>query len=282
MITVALVAVIVAVISLVSAVGAAAVTAYTAYWSDKRKRHAESTAILDKYRDPLLIAAVALRHKIARLFLHEEGDKARGYKRSTVGLHASGPPVGRYEERSQEPAAQYEEEPPGLHEESDSDVNKYIVTHTAFLIGQFFAWVYIIRLESQFLSIQRTHKTSSLANAFYSIEAAWSKQPTKGKSTTFMLWRGEQSAIGELMTITTADGQHSCVGYAAFCWRWRRDQEFRKWFKDFARDVDSEGKSGRERLSAVNRGLQELEDALDPKGLFAANYHKWDPEQGML
>lgn len=156
MVAVALASVIVAVISLVGAVGAAAVAAYTAYWSDRRKRHTEATTILNKYRDPLLLSAVALRHKIARLFLHPEGRKARGHKESSRNRrYEKGPEEGGFYKRV------------GSREESSNDVNKYTITHTAFLVGQFFAWVYIIRMESQFLNIQRTHKTSLLVDAFF-------------------------------------------------------------------------------------------------------------------
>jgi len=59
----------------------------------------------------------------------------------------------------------------------------YIVVNTAFL-GQFFAWVYILRIESQFLSIQRSHKTRALTDAFFDIEEAWTEAGDR-----FMLWQ---------------------------------------------------------------------------------------------
>jgi hypothetical protein len=68
---------------------------------------------------------------------------------------------------------------------NDNNVNSYIVAHTAFVIGQFFAWVYILRLELQFLNIQCMDETSSLANPFFAIEKAWSDQDIE---PTHMLW----------------------------------------------------------------------------------------------
>ena len=134
MVTAASTTVIVAVISLVGAIGAAALAAYAAYSSDKRKHHAEVNVILNKYRDPLLLAAVALRHKIKRLFLPEpEAVKDQEARASRLQQLY----VNDLEE----------------HELYPDNVNNYIVAHTAFLVGQFLSWVYILRLESQFLSI---------------------------------------------------------------------------------------------------------------------------------
>jgi hypothetical protein len=131
--------------------------------------------------------------------------------------------------------------------------------------------VYILRLESQFLNIQRTDETSSLANAFFAIEKAWSDQDVE---PTYMLWRGEQSAIGEVMTITATDGQHSCVGYAAFYRRWcLGDPDFKSWFKAFDSLADGQSR-GSKRMTEVTKGLHNLIEALDPKGLVSANYSK--------
>jgi len=280
MVAVASASVIVAVISLVGAIGAAAVAAYIAYWSDKRKRHTEAVAVLNKYRDPLLLSAVTLRHKFTRFFPERSGERSRPeyMETSRAPRHEKSSGGGEYKQSGG--ASEHMRNADGYegprygnydHSPSGNDVNSYFVAHTAFLIGQFFAWVYILRLESQFLNIQRTDETSSLANAFFAIEKAWSDQDVE---PTYMLWRGEQSAIGEVMTITAADGQHSCVGYAAFYRRWcSGDPDFRSWFKAF--DSLGDGQSrGSKRMTEVNKGLRGLVEALDPKGLVSANYSK--------
>jgi len=289
MVAVALASVIVAVISLVGAICAAAVAAYIAYWSDKRKHHAEAVAILNKYRDPLLLSAVALRHKLMRFFpersedrRRNESSRHRGYhessraprqeklKSSRGGGYKQSGRAGEYTRNAYDEGPRvliYDDDPRG------NDVNSYFVTHTAFLVGQFFAWVHILRLESQFLNIQRTDQTSSLTNAFFDIEKAWSNQDVE---SSYMLWRGQQSAIGELMTITAADGQHSCMGYAAFHRCWASDgPNFRSWFEAFDSLAADEQSRGSKRMTEVNNGLHKLIKALDsPKGLFSANYSK--------
>lgn len=232
MITITVASIIVAVISLVGAVAAAALAAYTTCWSDRRKRHSEAAIILNKYQDPLLLAAASLRHKI----------------RGILAVTGSSSLYG------------------------DADYN---VVNTAFLIGQFFAWVHILRLESQFLSIQRTHKTRHLTDAFFDIEEAWSRD-SKGHS--FALWRGQQSAIGELLTVIE-DGQRSCMGYAAFHQRWHRDRDFRRWFGDFGGSRGSASRDARDRLGNVGVGLTNLMNELDPERLLMAAYSRIDVEQ---
>jgi hypothetical protein len=221
-----------AVISLVGAVIAASLAGYSVIWSEERKRHSEAAAILSKYQDPLLLAAAALHRKVYEIL------EKRGRR-----------------------------EP--LH---DSVLKDYNVTYPAFLVGQFFAWVYILRMESQFLNIQRTHKTRSLADAFDAIEKAW----TTDEGGQFTLWRGQQSAIGELMTVTDGNGQRSCMGYGAFRKRWCGDKdEFKQWFGDFVYSPDA-----KTRMEKVVAGLETLIKELDPKGLLVAAYSRFDVERG--
>jgi hypothetical protein len=228
--------VIVAVVSLVGAVGAATLVAYTTLWSDSRKRRSEAVAILNKYQDPLLLAAFTLRQKIQGIL-------------NEAGSMAFQPP-----------------NPSGARGYSVTE--DYFILHTAFLVGQFFAWVYILRLESQFLSIQRSHKTRALTDAFFSIEEAWTEDGDR-----YMLWRGQQSGIGELMTVTD-NGQRSCMGYAAFRHLWYTDPQFKQWFGDFGRLPRPVG--GRVRLEKVSHGLEALIEGLDPKGNLMAVYSKTD------
>ena len=50
----------------VSLIAAAALATYTSYRVDKLKREDESINIVKNYQDPLLIAAVTLRHKLVQ------------------------------------------------------------------------------------------------------------------------------------------------------------------------------------------------------------------------
>ena len=253
MVAVQLASIIVGAISLIGIIGAAGVTAYFAYWSDRRKRHIDAVATLNEYYDPLLIAAVTLRHKIRRLAGDYGHDEYTGGRRG-----------GTYYEPMN---------PDSRHDgaTSSSGGNSYLVTHTAFLVGQFLSWVHILRQECQFLNIQRRDETRLLRDAFFDIERVWSYQDGK----PYVLWRGQQAAIGELMTRKTASGRCSCVGYAAFYERWRNDDgEFKNWFGDFAI-----GGQKWDRMKEVNKSLDKLIRVLDPQGVFSTNYDEL--EKGM-
>jgi hypothetical protein len=207
MITIPVASVIGAVVSLTAAIGAAAVAGYFTYWSDRRKRHAEVVASINKYRDPLLIAAVILHHRLARVLAEKNMAGGDEDGRGSPDGHAN------------------------FYDHGVEKQDSYYVAHTAFLVGQFLAWLYILRLDAQFLNLQRADEGRSLEKVFYQIEKAWSNQDSRD----FALWRGEQSAIGELMTITSKDGQHSCMGYAAFYIKWRNEEDFSRWFGNFRR-----------------------------------------------
>lgn len=217
--------------------GAAALAAYSIYWSDER-RH-EVTIILNKYQDPLLLAAAALRHKFKGItFRVGSGTPPLCHSRvddigispipddnSSIVIGTQDPPPlpspsGSSSPRS--PSRPSNSTTPSNPRSPSSPTNPtatilqprptvspiatqmvvddYIIIHTAFLVGQFFCWVYILREESQFISIQRTQKTTSLTNAFFKIEETWSRF----SGGDFRLLRGE------LMTVTN-DGQRSWV-----------------------------------------------------------------------
>jgi hypothetical protein len=232
MVGVTIAPIIVAVISLVGAVIATSLALYSVIWSEERKCHSSAMAILSKYQDRLLLATAALRRKLLEIL-----DKR------------------------------------GRHEPLHSTVLKdYNITYPAFLVGQFFAWMHILRIESQFLSIQRTHKTKALTLAFDAIEKAW----TMNEGGRFMLWRGQRSVIGELMSVTDGNGQRSCIGYSVFHKHWCDDEdELKKWFGDFVYSQDT-----KMRIEKVTANLKTLVKELDPKGLPMAAYSTFDVERG--
>jgi len=157
--------------------------------------------VLNKYQDPFLLAAASLCHKLEGI------------------VSVNHPPSSDYL----------------TWERSVQSVNDdYTVTNTANLIGQFFAWVHILRVEFQFLSIQRTRKTRSLTDPFLAIEEAWSAE----RGGSFTLWRGQQSAIGELMTFKDMDVQRSCIDYAEFRRCWYDEPEFKEYFRDSSRSPE--------------------------------------------
>ena len=259
MLDVAVASIIVAAVSLIGALGAAALATYTSYRADKLKREDESINIVKKYQDPLLIAAVTLRHKLVQF---------RNTHRILNTDQIPKKPVI--------PAQTYESK--GTRPKPTAD---YALMYTAFLIGQYFASVHILRMESQFLSMQRAPKTKSLMGAYMEIESAWSdpdqQHPRRHDPDSqddrdcLALWRGQQSAIGELMTDTET---RSCIGYAKFRDFWYTKEEFKDWFGKGFTGPSFINKFESHRLKRVIGGLDAVIEILDPENLYRDAYER--------
>ncbi|THU83360.1 hypothetical protein K435DRAFT_844074 [Dendrothele bispora CBS 962.96] len=111
----------------------------------------------------------------------------------------------------------------------------YVVKHTCFVIGQFLSWVYILRIELQFL-----HPLSDMGRIYMTLNKIRKVLLTDSYSdsytdTSFMIWSGEQQAIGEIMTVEGKDGRMKCMGFSTFVREWDKDDgaselQLQKWF----------------------------------------------------
>jgi len=117
-----------------------------------------------------------------------------------------------------------------LNYTEDEEKKDLIFVYTAFLVGQYFSWTYILRRQAQFLRFS-TEKTNKQLNQILDmITSEFSLDRHQGEDP-FMLWRGQQMAIGELMTLAEEQGQLYCMGFAAFAHKYNSDSEFKKWFQ---------------------------------------------------
>lgn len=173
--------IIVAVIALVGGVIAAGITAWFTYFSDERKRLSEAEKLIARYRDPLLLAAQDLQ---SRLYNITDQGITNYYRR-------------------------------GGEEKNN------LLLYTAFLVGQFFAWTHILRLQAQFLRFATDDKNKKLTKVLGAISFEFSTDRYDWDGAPLNLWRGQQLAIGELMTV--GDAELLCMGYAAFHQRWKED-----------------------------------------------------------
>ncbi|RMY42295.1 hypothetical protein D0866_00023 [Hortaea werneckii] len=174
----------VAVISLASSLLTAVAGGWWAYYSEERKDRRATDRLLRKYRDPLLLAAQDLQ---ARLF-------------NLVELSITDAFIGAGERCE------------------DS-----LFVYTAFLFGQYLCWVYILRRQTQFLCFTTEERTSTktLVELLDRIKIVLNTD-RYGK-LPFMLWKGDQMAIGELMCIKEGD-ELMCMGYSAFHAKWKQSQ----------------------------------------------------------
>lgn len=260
-------AITVAVISLVGSVLVAIASGFWAYYTDERKSRSETQKLLRKYRDPLLLAAQDLQ--------------ARLYNITTLHL------VDYWIESGQR--------------QRDS-----LFIYTAFLFGQYLCWTHILKRQTQFLCFVADEKTNTasfiklLDDITFVLNADRHNDP---RGAPFMLWKGDQTAIGELMCVSE-NGELMCMGFSTFTQKWKEggaamrhasnsgydknhrdkatvtaadsvaaesDQQiaFRKWFEPIEEGIRAIGPRGQTRgdyrLRRLQHCLIDLVDALDTK-----------------
>jgi hypothetical protein len=217
--------VVIALIALVGAVASAGIALYGQLRSTTLATRREAEAVLAKYREPLVGAAYELQ---GRLYNILELDFLRKY-------HLGG----------------------------DEPKRTYAVENTLYVVGQYFGWSEILRREIQFLSFSDSAVTRTVAECQRRIvELFQSDDPDLG--LPFLIWRGEQRAIGERMIERDGD-QAQCVGYASFLER--QEPEFRRWFDRLRADIDALGRERSPRLVALQHALVDLIRELDPHAL---------------
>jgi hypothetical protein len=219
-------AIVVAVIALVGALASAALSFYGQLRSARHQARREAEAVLEKYREPLILAAYDLQ---SRLF-------------NILGKNF----LGKYYVRDVDGS------------------RRYAVEHTLYLVGHYFAWTEILRREIQFLDFEEVEETRHVGRIQRRIRDLFaSDEEALGKA--FMVWRGEQNAIGERM-IAVEDGQRVPIGYASFSER-IGDPAFARWFERLRADLDVVAEEPNARLRELQHALVDLVTALDPQQL---------------
>ncbi|KAF7865654.1 hypothetical protein EAF04_005820 [Stromatinia cepivora] len=216
--------IIIAVVSLVGSLVAALFTGWISYYLDQAKQRKATAALIRKYRDPLTLAAYDLQSRI-------------------WGLLNS--------------LLDYVE---------DAEKRENIYTYTAFLIGQYLSWTYILRRQAQFLRFSTEKTNQELNQILDAVKDQFSKDYSysrhSGEQDPVMLWRGQQMAIGELMTLQEEGGQLYCIGFAAFSERYHKDPEFSKWFQPIKDGVDQLVSARRKENHVVTFRLRRLQHQL--------------------
>lgn len=170
-----------------------------------------------------------------------------------------------------------------LHYHDDEDKKELIYSYSAFLVGQYLSWTYILRRQGQFLRLSTDKTNKKLDEILSSITQEFSLDNRQGENP-FMLWRGQQMAIGELMT-KEEQGQLYCIGFAAFAHRYHTEPEFKKWFHPIEVGIlalvdarASENRIATYRLRRVQHLLIDLVVLLDPGRLATSGWtqHKVD------
>lgn len=257
-----LIPIIVAIVALVGTIANAAFTVWERSHAESQKRYHALADVVAKYRDPLHLAAEDLSFKLGNII---DNDFAWWMTEA----------AGRARQ-------------------------EYAMMHTSFLFGQLFCWLYILRRETQFL-LPSTHYDAESRALRIVLNKIKQTLRTSKDNSPFAILTGEQEAIGELMmtrdvnfpesetktgegvTVVYSGGQCRCIGYASFVQRWKKDAEFRGWFKHIVTGLrvltsatQAPPSSTRlpmmqfppdERLRRLQHQLVDLIECLDPRGL---------------
>lgn len=232
-------AIIVSIISLVTSTAVAGLSAWFTYRGDERKSIREAEKLLRKYREPLLLAAQDLQSRLFNILDTTHPTRS----------------VLSFAERT------------GMY-------NDTMFVYTAFLIGQYLAWVNILRRQAQFTAFTTEVKQPSRTREFIGIldsitdvlNKGWQPEAetvellegwrnpehqvesnpkpnshpryhaqnwdrtgrSESEAPLFILFKGQQRAIGEIMTVRDNDGEDGellCMGYSEFTKKWKKAEE---------------------------------------------------------
>lgn len=140
----------------------------------------------------------------------------------------------------------------------------YALENTLFVIGQFFCWREILRREIRYLDYTSSEQTRAVATCLAEIMDRFNRNdPELGQP--FLIFRGEQRAIGQRMMVAGIDGGVDCLGYADFIEK--RDPEFRRWFDRVTADLTAIVHEPNKRLLEAQHALIDLIEHLDPDAL---------------
>jgi hypothetical protein len=187
--------VVVALIALAGAIAAAGVSLYGQLHAQEVAARHDAEDVLARYQAPLATAAYELQGRIYNIVV-------LGFLRK-------------------------------YYVDGDEAQRTYAVENTLYVLAQFLGWSEILTREIQFLSFADTDRTRAVARRQQEVvEVLQSDDPALGRP--FLIWRGEQRAIGERMIEHDRRRLH-CLGYAGFLDR--DEAAFGRWLGRLERDI---------------------------------------------
>lgn len=194
---------------------------------EAESREAQTAALMSKYRDPLMRAAIDLQ---SRLFNIVQRDfLQRFYHRS----------------------------------ESEQD---YTIQNTLYVIAEYLGWVEILRKEIQFLDLGDLEMNRRLSELLVNINQAFGTDNFGASFRLFTGEQRAIGEIMIVPRSTDSSIAYECIGYACFVKK-LDDPEFFRWFKKLKDDIAmmaNEPNVNSERLIVIHHKLIDLIDFLDP------------------
>jgi hypothetical protein len=154
------------------------------------------------------------------------------------------------------------------HQRDGESARRYAIDNTLFLLAEYLAWVEIIRREIQFLDLGEELANRRWLQALEQVRDVLARDDL---DPVLRLFRGEQRAIGETMTVvlndTTSGRMHESLGYSEFVAR-HQDPALSRWFGKLEVDVQAlacEPEAHLKRVVLLQNSLIDVLDVLDPE-----------------
>ena len=148
--------------------------------------------------------------------------------------------------------------------EQDQTSRTYAVENTLHVLAEYLGWVEILRREIRFLDLGGELANRQWVTTLEGVRDAFARDDI---DPALRIFRGDQRAIGELMTVTGEGGRRECRGYAGFA-RERQRPEFSRWFESLEADIKllaREPTQHLERPVLLQHALVDVVELLDPK-----------------
>jgi hypothetical protein len=193
---------------------------------EERQRQEEAEKLAARYAKPLLLAAWELQGRLKNVL--ESKDRER-----------------QVLSPDWKPPADW----PITHE--------YYLKSTLYMIGQFFAWIDIMKKEEMFLPLSNKQVNQEFQALLDNCIKAFSDSRVAPGQAIF---RQEQRAIGEQMSEKSdKDKTLRCISYSTFVENYEQNERYRRWFEPAEKLVLSLGDSEKDprvkRLKVINAQL---------------------------
>ena len=154
-----------------------------------------------------------------------------------------------------------------MHESEGS--RRYAIDNTLHLLAEYLAWMEIIRRDIQFLDLGEEVANRKWLRALEDVRNILARDDL---DPVLRVFRGEQRAIGETMTVMLKDSrtgrERESLGYAQFVSR-REEAAFNHWFERLEEDLKllaEDPEAHRERPILLQHKLIDVLEILDPQG----------------
>jgi|GEM_PF-5957831 len=132
----------------------------------------------------------------------------------------------------------------------------YYLKSTLYLIGQFFAWIDIMKKEEIFLPLSDKMVNQKFQTLLENCIKAFSDSRV---APGIAIFRQQQRAIGEQMSEeSTKDKTLRCASYSTFVDKYEQDERYRRWFEpaeSLVLKIEREGDPRMKRLHAITDQL---------------------------